>query len=74
MLKQAYINEIRWFIQEEKARINDDKNIDKGWKKQLLYKLKNITEKDIENIAEEMIEDDYLNEILNNTINEYIYK
>lgn len=65
MLEKAYINEIKCFIQEkneETKNKNETKNYSIGF----------ITMKDIEEIAEKMIEDDYLNELLNNTINEYL--
>jgi len=65
MLKQAYINEINFQIETE---INENENNGK------VDYLCNLTDKDIENIAEKMIDDDYLNEIINNTIIDYLYE
>ena len=65
MLKQAYINEINFQIETE---INENENNGK------VDYLCNLTDKDIEKIADKMIDDDYLNEIINNTIIDYLYE
>ena len=66
MLKQAYINEINFQIETE---INENED-----NSELVDYLCNLSSEDIEKIADKMIDDDYLNEIINNTIIDYLYE
>lgn len=69
ILYQAYINEIKFYIDCEKE-YDSVKNNEYG----VLDYLNSLTNEDLGNVADAMLSDDYLNEQLNNTIAEYLYK
>lgn len=68
MLKQAYINEIKFYIENEKE-YDEVKNNKNG----VLDYLNSLTDEDITKMADEMVNDDYFNEQLNETIANYLY-
>ena len=69
ILYQAYVNEIKFYIECEKE-YDSVKNNENG----VLDYLNSLDNEDLGSIADNMLNDDYLNEQLNNTIGEYLYK
>ena len=69
ILYLAYVKEITHYIKDE-LEYDHVKNNENG----IYDYLKSIQYKDISEIAENMINDDWLNEQLNTVIAEYLYK
>lgn len=65
MTEEAYINEINWFIDNY---LNDDYENEED--KEIL---KNITDEDIRDIADILMNDDDINERINNSIRYYLF-
>ena len=69
LLYLAYVNEIMFYIQNEKE-YDSVKNNENG----VLDYLNSLQYADFCIIADKMINDDYLSEKLNETIKEYVYE
>ena len=69
LLFDAYYNEIKFYISNEKEYDSVKKN-ENG----VLDYLNSLNDNDIAIIATKLINDDYLNEQLNTTIGEYLYE